>query len=174
MLVLAVLALVSANALAETGPPRPSWTHTRALTPAAPALLAEAAQRSSVIRTLLDDLERTDVVVYLSDSMYGSEGEPRAYLTFVTAAAGIRYLLVRIDPGRSLPCERIVWLGHELQHALEIAEAPEVRDADGVRQLYTRIGWEDREGQFETRHARATSDRIRNEMGGHGGGTSPR
>jgi len=173
MLILAVLALVSADALAEKRQPSP-WTHTRALTPGAAALLAEATERSPAIRKLVDDLERTDVVVYLSDSMSGFESESQAYLTFVAAAAGLRYLLVRVDPWRSQQSERIARLGHELQHATEIAQAPEVRDGDGVRRLYKHIGWEGQRGRFESSHAREVGDLVRNELAGHGRGTPPR
>ena len=33
-------------------------------------------------------------------------------------------------------------LGHELQHAVELAEAPAVEDAADYEQLYERIGYE--------------------------------
>lgn len=164
--VMLALAVVQAAAAAE--PPRPTWTHTRPVTVSAAALLAHAAERSSIIRGLLEDLERTDVVVYLTDSMAGLESEPRAYLRFVARAAGIRYLEVRIERWQAWPHERIACLGHELRHALEIAAAPDVVDAGGLSSLYRRIGWECDTGRFETHAARATGHRVRHQLTARG------
>jgi hypothetical protein len=129
-------------------------------------MLADAATRSSIVRSLLEDLERTDVVVYVSDSMSGLPGEPAAYLEFVSYAAGTRYLLVRIDRWKLSPSDRIIWLGHELQHALEVAADPDVKDAAGLARLYRRIGWEGQTGRFDTRGARDTGIRVRNQLTG--------
>jgi hypothetical protein len=41
-------------------------------------------------------------------------------------------------------------LGHELQHAVEIAERDEVRDEDAVRRLYKEIGRAGPRDSFET------------------------
>jgi hypothetical protein len=173
-LIVALLALSSAHALADKRAPPAPWTHTRALTPGAATLLAEATEQSAVIRMLVQGFEGTDVVVCLSDSMSGFAGEPRAYLVFLSAAGGLRYLLVRIDPWRTRPGERLVLLGHELEHAHEVAAAPDVRDAAGMAALYRHIGWERGKGRFETLDAQAIGNRIRNEMAGEGRGTSAR
>ncbi len=141
------------------------WSHVRAVTPGAADLLAQATGRSAVITALLDQLERTDVVVYLSDSMARTAGEPAASLRFMTSAAGIRYVHVLIHSWDAPPWERIAWLGHELQHALEIAKAPEVRDGEGVRRLYGRLGWKSPAG-FESAGALAMGERVRNELCG--------
>jgi predicted DNA-binding transcriptional regulator YafY len=39
-------------------------------------------------------------------------------------------------------------LGHELQHAMEIAAAPDVRDTVTLRALYLRIGYERTNGGY--------------------------
>ena len=165
-LILALVTIVTAHA-ATAGTPRPSsWKKTRALTSSATTMLADATERSSIVKSLLADLERTDVVVYVSDSMSGTAREVPAYLEFVSYAAGIRYLLVRIDRWKLTPSDRIMWLGHELQHALEIATAPDVKDTVGLAQLYRRIGREDRRGRFESDGARATGERVRIQLAG--------
>jgi hypothetical protein len=166
-LVLVLLTLSAAHPAVAGAATTTPWTHTRPLTPGAAALLADATTRSSIVRTLLQDLERTDVVVYLSDSMTGWAGEPRAYLSFVSSPASTRYLVVRIDHRRLAPFERIAWLGHELRHALEVAAAPDVKDAGGLTHLYRRIGWEDTKGRFESDAARAIGHRVRNQLFGH-------
>jgi hypothetical protein len=73
---------------------------------------------SPSFRALIERLETTDVVVFVQCARLRSrlDGE----LTFLAAAGGLRYVLVRI--GWDLPLERkIAVLGHELQHALEVA-----------------------------------------------------
>ena len=165
-LVLVLLTLAAAHPAVAGAATTPPWTHTRPLTPRAAALLADATTRSSIVRTLLRDLERSDVVVYLSDSMVGWAGEPRAYLSFVSSTASTRYLVVRIDRWRLAPLERIAWLGHELQHAMEVAAAPDVKDASGLTRLYRRIGWEDRKGRFESDRAQAIGHRVRDQLSG--------
>ncbi len=100
-------------------------------------LLQCGLEKSPTIRRLAAALEATDVVVLLelrNDMKVGS-GE----LRLMTAAAGVRRLLVRIDARNPLP-DRLKWLGHELQHALEVASAPEVRDNAAMVHLFTRIG----------------------------------
>jgi hypothetical protein len=166
MIALVLLALPVVD-VAAAGTPQPAWMHTRPLTPGATALLSDAARRSVMVRTLLETLEQTDVVVYVSDSMAGSEEEPPAYLTFLSRGGGIRRLLVRIAPSWSPPAEAIPPLGHELQHALEVARAPEVQNASTMAQLYRRIGWEGRTGRFETDRARAVGVLVRNQLAGY-------
>jgi hypothetical protein len=151
--IVCLLAFGTACLSAAGSAPAHPWTHTRPVTPGAASLLAEAAGRSPVVTSLLQDLEGTDVVVYLSDALSGSPGAPRAYLSFVAYAAGTRYLLIHVDRWRLQPAERAIWLGHELEHALEVAAAPEVRDAGTLADLYRRIGWQTVGGHFETEHA---------------------
>ena len=55
-------------------------------------------------------------------------------------------------------------LAHELQHAVEIAEHEEVRDAAGVRRLYVTIGREGATDEFETDAARSTERTVREEI----------
>lgn len=164
-----LVALTAARvAVTAPAPASPQWSHVRPLTPSAAQLVLDAAACSPAARNLLDALERTDVVVYVSDSMCGPEDDPPAYLRFVSRAAGLRYLSVYVDRYRISPTERIAFFGHELQHALEIAAAPGVRDSAGLRQLYRRIGWESGRDRFETDAARAVTTLVRNELAGFG------
>jgi hypothetical protein len=63
--------------------------------------------------------------------------------------------------------EAIPWFAHELQHAIEVAQAPEVTDARSLAQLYRRIGWEGQAGRFESNRARAIGNLVRNQLAGH-------
>ncbi len=136
------------------------WARTHPLSPGAIALLATAAERSSIVANLLEDIEQTDLVVYVSDSMPGFSAGPKSHMVFLSRDAAARYLLVRVDSRRLSPSEGIVALGHELHHALEVAAAPEVMDAAGMEQLYRRIGWESGSGRFETGGAKDTSQHV--------------
>lgn len=133
-LIAVVLTLFVAQAASAQAPPANPWTHTHPLSSSAIELLADATERSSIVASLLDELEQTDVVVYIVDSMPGVISGPTSYLAFLSLDATARYLLIRIDRFRLSPPERIVSLGHELQHALEVAAAPDVKGG-GCREV---------------------------------------
>jgi hypothetical protein len=97
------------------------------------------------------------VVVYLQEPMWSPAEE---------AVASTTYLLVQIARWNIAPSERAAWIGHELQHSLEIAAAPDVTDAVGLARLYEHLGWEGLPGRFESGLAKATGDRVRIELSG--------
>ena len=159
-----VLALFAAR-VALGDPDKPAtWTRTVPLSPSAAELLGSAPQRSPIVALLLRQLEDTDVSVYLADMKPTRNGTPASTLVYLSNEGATRYLLVRIDPWRVSMRERIALLGHELQHALEVAASPEVRDSGGLETLYRRIGWEWMRGQFETRAAQVMGNRVRAQL----------
>ncbi len=147
-----VLILVFLPALAaanERLTPRP-------VDPAAAEALGRAISRSSVVRSLVATLEASNVIVHIETVMRmpaGIVGTTR----FVTARSGYRY--VRIAISADLPHNaRTAILGHELQHACEVA-ASDAGDLAGMRQLFTLEGH--RIGEFyETASALETEKRI--------------
>jgi hypothetical protein len=102
------------------------------------------------------------VVVHL---VYDDHPEPGVvgHLAFTTSAGGVRYLRIAIVPHLS-GCDLIAILGHELQHAVEIADAPTVVDQASMAAFYDAIGAR-REGRatFDTADAVATGEQIRRE-----------
>jgi hypothetical protein len=144
---------------------RRSWTRTRGVTPSAQALVVEASQRSSIVAGLLSELEQSDLFVYVADAR-GAVSGPASCLSFMHDDGTSRYVLIRIDRSRLSSHERIIWLGHELQHALEVAAAPQVRDSNSLARLYRRIGWESVLNHFETLEASITGNRVRSEIHG--------
>jgi hypothetical protein len=166
-LVVAVVVVVAAgNGAASDAEPGVPVAHVRCLTHDAQGLLDMAIARSPVIRSFVERLEHSDVVVYLR---LPGESDPQAavsHLTFVAFAAGMRFLLVQIDPWRTIPCDRIALIGHELYHPLEIAQAPGVRDQATLRALYRRIGHEYSSGRFETEPVRMAGQRVRAKLEG--------
>jgi hypothetical protein len=158
----AVLMMV---ALAER--PASAAPHVRPLNAEARELLEELTAHSPTVRHLLDLLEASDVIVYVRHHMFADPMlDGRTGL--VRSTAPTRLLIVE------LPCARarmnqLVALGHELQHAVEIAEAPDVVDVPSITAYYRRIGV--RAGSapnaemFETDAAREISVQVRKELG---------
>ncbi len=124
------------------------------------SLLQEGASRSGTFRALLEALDRSDVIVYVQTLSLDRPGA----LLFVSASSGVRFLRILVRACGRPDDEMIAWLGHELQHAVEIAAAPEVRDDNGVLRLFHRIGLTSR-STCETKEAeqvwRAVLDEVR-------------
>jgi hypothetical protein len=99
-------------------------------------LLRQGVRDSPTFRTLVARLVRSDVVVYLQCLGYVNGG---GRLTFVGTGGGHRYVLVRLGRVPSTG-QQIALLGHELQHAVEIADAPEIVDAASMAHQYRRFG----------------------------------
>jgi hypothetical protein len=113
--------------------PRLRLTHSRL-----EQVVGHGRRQSPSFQALLDQLEATDIVVYVECARLPARVDGQ--LTFVTAAAGTRYVLVRI--AWDLPLARkIAILGHELQHALEIARSPDVVSAETMAAAYQRFGF---------------------------------
>lgn len=161
------LTLVTGHAaVASPTEPAPSlpWERTRPLSASAYALLETAAARSAIVQGLLDDIERTDLVVYIEDAMPGAFVGPKSAMTLVSGVTATRYLMIRIDSMRLALPGRIAALGHELYHALEVAASTEVRDNAGLASLYRRIGWETTPGRFESRGAQDATFQIARQL----------
>jgi hypothetical protein len=94
-------------------------------------------QLSPSLRALAEQVERSDVVVYLKVGRLPQRMDGQ--LTFLSTAAGLRYVMVEIAWERS-EVRRISTLGHELQHVLEIAERPDIVDAESMARAYSHFG----------------------------------
>ncbi len=163
----AVFFLLFMSALAADAPGAPvPWTHTRPTSPAARYLLQLATERSTSVRALVRELERTDLVVFLMFDVEAGGGSTPDYMTFLTDAAGSRLVLVRIYRRSDPLLAYVPTLAHELQHALELAAAPDVRDRETFARLFATIGWRTGGGQFETGRARAIEQHVRQELSG--------
>ena len=167
--------VVEARATARTAKPAASratapqydasmWTHVRPQSDEALRLIEKAAGVSESIVSMLATLESSDVVVYLADAISGAFTGPSSSLVYVTTEGTTRYLMIRIDFARVLANDRIAALGHELHHALEVAQAPEVRDSATLAGLYRRIGWERVADRFESAAAQDAERRVRREI----------
>jgi hypothetical protein len=101
-------------------------------------LIAQGMAQSPTFRRLVNQIERSDVIVYVDlrpdmrDSIGGS-------LRFLAKSATHRFLRVQVNRADT-PLWRVALLGHELQHAVEVAEAGEIASSNDMRALYRRIG----------------------------------
>ena len=141
-------------------PPAP-LPHVRPLDAAARELFRVGLLRSTSLAKLRDDLDRSNVVVYLSvECVLPTRGA----LRFVNRTAPSTYLLARIACTRSEE-ERIAAIAHELRHALEVAAAsPVITSAADFERLYRSIGFEWRKNEYETRAAQVTEVAVRQEL----------
>jgi hypothetical protein len=153
--IFALLLLPSVVAAGERLTPRP-------LDPIAVDAFARALARSAMVRSLVATLEASNVIVHIESSRQmpaGLAGTTR----FITARGGFRY--VRIAIGADLPRDaRVAILGHELQHACEVAESA-ADDVEGLRRMFAREGVRDGD-YFETMTALETEKRVRIELRG--------
>jgi len=116
---------VSAPAAASVDP------RVRCTSPPACNLLRDGVRRSPTLADLVERIERSDLIVYLR------LGEVRPGAMGVTQLIGsspfARFVLVTVKP-LAPALELLARLGHELQHVIEIAEAPGVCNDDSMRE----------------------------------------
>jgi hypothetical protein len=130
------------------------------------ALLAEGVKKSPTLRGLVERLNKSNVIVYVRMDVTSKQGTGR--LTFLTANAGFRYLVVHVPTGVS-KVKQIVALGHDMQHAVVVADAPTVTDLQSFRREFERIGSVSSNGRdlsFASPAAVETKNRIQRELAG--------
>lgn len=144
----------------------PQLTHVRPTTASLARALEAGLERSELMRQLTERLEVSDVVVYITEEPL-LPSRWNGYLSFQSASGGQRYLLVHV-PSYRPQIELISVIGHELQHAVEIAEAPAVTDSRSLARHYQQVGFDvtlDRSGsRFESRGAIDAGQRVRRDV----------
>jgi hypothetical protein len=129
------------------------------------SLVAEGLHRSRTFAGLVTALNHSDVIVYIESVMILPKGT-MGRLTMMPRAGEYRYLRVQIRAELSRP-EAIALIGHELQHAMEIAGATEVRDTPAMIRLYERIGHASTgEHAYDTDAAQDMGRTVRRELAG--------
>lgn len=136
------------------------------------ALIDEGLWRSGTLQRMIEEVAASDVIVYVSRTAL--EGTLRGALRFVGAGAGGgRYLLIELNDdlgaGLDAPTDRVVGiatLAHELQHALEVAEAADVQDLDAFEAFFSQVGTERRRDVVDTEAAQLVGEQVYFEMTG--------
>jgi hypothetical protein len=136
--------------------------HVRSTSRCVPALLRTGFAQSPTFARLLARLERSDVLVYIEE-VPRLPGALEGRLLLQPTAHGFRYLRIEIALGGS-PSDKIALIGHELRHAVEVAEAASVVDELGLAALYRRIGVDHGNNLFDTIEAQNTGRQIAREL----------
>jgi len=124
------------------------------------ALIASGIERSVTFRDLNTRLDNGDVTVYVRFSP--CTGVP-ACLVWAGSGAGSRRLLVKLDRFGRSPDELTALLAHELQHANEVASAPDVIDLRSFQKAFASRGWKHGAG-FETEEATRVTKKVAAEL----------
>lgn len=143
-----------------------TYPHVRPVGESAARLLEAGRARSLTIRTLIDALDASPVIVHV-EQRRTSPGDPPGALRFITRAGVHRYLRITIDI--LLPLNQaLALIGHELQHAVEVAGAGWVVDSSSMETLYEAIGEPCRSGlrRFDTAAARYVGRLVLDELRG--------
>lgn len=164
---LTLLAMIVAET-APTPPPEPPVAvrsaRVRTADPRTAKLLVQGLQRSDTIRRLVSELEQREVIAYLAMQPALRKGLAGT-LTWITATPTHRYVRISISPDMSTDMA-IATLGHELQHALEVASAPEIVDARTLEQFYREHGdvSQQQTNGWDTEAARLVGQDVRREL----------
>jgi len=139
--------------------------HVRGVGPHMTKLIAEGLRRSGTFAQLVLALNQSDVIVYVETGR-GLPSTISGRLLLAAGPNGQRYLRIQVA-GNTRPNELIALLGHELRHALEVAESPQVRDERTLIALYERIGHPGSgQHRYDTAAAQDTGRQVRFELAG--------
>jgi hypothetical protein len=136
--------------------------HLRPLHKDAARIVADGMAHSATFRSLANALEQSDVIVYVElrpDMQEGVGGS----LRFLARSATHRFLRIQLSLSDST-LWRVALLGHELQHAVEVANAPDVDSSESLRALYRRIGVATGPDSYDSVAARQVGYVVRDEL----------
>ncbi|MCX6551104.1 MAG: hypothetical protein NTY02_08875 [Acidobacteria bacterium] len=151
------LALAGPAAAAEPS----AATHVRPINAAGAALMADAQQKSQTIRDLVATLEASDVIAYVRPASR-QVGEVESDLRFLASSKVQRFVLIKIGSDRSAD-RQVELLGHELRHAVEVAQAKWVKDGRDFGRFYVMIG----SSAYDNGHPYETADAHKAELAVH-------
>lgn len=119
---------------------------------------------SPSFRRLVDRIGASDLIVYIERQSLRSQGLAGT-TRFVVRAGSVRYVRIAIDStlvGRGSGAI----LGHELQHAVELADAPWAVDRDTVQRLFRTIGHQSSGSgdRYDTNDAVMMGERVGREL----------
>jgi hypothetical protein len=106
------------------------------------ALLEEGRERSPKFRSLVDAIDQSTGIVYVEFGYCAFGHLEGCLLRHIAMTRGDRYLRVLIirDKNRLSHDRLLSVIAHELQHALEVIEHPEVVDPTTMETMFHEIG----------------------------------
>jgi len=167
LLVTAALCVVMMTAAAAAGSTKDGGPRLRPQDSRSKDVLREGMARSATFRALVERIEASTVIVYLSVNP-ALKPNLAGQLTWMTRAGGYRYVRASIGPDQPLN-QMIATVAHELRHAIEVIDDESVTDETTLIELYRRIGHQDTTlspNRWETVAAQETGQRVRRELTG--------
>jgi hypothetical protein len=136
----------------------------RVLTPCLTTLVEDAKAASSTVRALVRRIEQSNLIVYVRCVAF-NHASFVGRLVFLSTIGGQRYIVIELrnpEPWHS----QAATMGHELQHAVEIADAPWVQNAAGMAHYYRQAGITvgTRPLTFDTDAAKQVGLRVQREL----------
>jgi len=144
-----------------------SIPHLRPLDRGLRELIAIGVRDSPSFRALVERINASDVIVYVRCGRHLRPGVT-GQMTFAGSSAGFRYIVVAIEPV-GFPERRLATLGHELRHAVEVADTPSIVDVRSLGVAYGQMGRSSRLGVvtiFDTDAAIETGVQVWREVAG--------
>jgi hypothetical protein len=139
------------------------FRHVRTTNTNVQRLLETGVDKSPTFASLLGRLNASDVIVYIEQTT-SMPKTLEGRLLLMPLANQQRYLRIQITRYGS-PDELIALIGHELRHAIEVADAPDVRDETALERLYRRIGvGSAAQHSYDTDAARTIGRQVRKEL----------
>jgi hypothetical protein len=131
-------------------------------------LIDRGIYESETLALLVSNLQASDVIAFIRcDSQLGRRMS--GYLSFVSATDVYRYVLIRVGCVGARGRQTAV-IGHELRHAIEVADTPAIVDISSFHREYSRIGFlsnfasGDHVMSYETDNAKQAGARILHEL----------
>lgn len=125
-------------------------------------LMRRGFRESHTFARLVTRLQRSDVIVYIQDVPM-LPGALEGRMMMLPKVHSHRYVRIQVSL-RGTPEDAIAVLGHELQHAVEIADAVEVQNTDALVRLYRRIGLRTGPHVYDTVAAQEAGRSVRREL----------
>lgn len=128
------------------------------------AAIKEGLERSPSFRAIVNRISELDVIVY-AESQPLLRGKLSGTMTWVTATKEFRYVRVSLNPDLNT-WQLIASLGHELQHVVEVGEAPSIVSERTMSDYY-RIAGQERyvqSDEWDTEAAQRAGEVVRREV----------
>jgi hypothetical protein len=136
--------------------------HVRATDRMVRSMLRIGFEQSPTFAALMRRLELSDLTVYIEE-VDRLPGALEGRLVLLPSAHGFRYVRIQVAR-RGTRSDMIALIGHELRHAVEVAEALEVTSERQLAALYRRIGISQGPDVYDTHEARETGRRVLKEL----------
>jgi hypothetical protein len=115
----------------------PSERHVRATEPKILSLIDAGLSHSATFRRLVATLNESDVIVYVDPKL--TRQALGGYLAHNIVAQGdYRYLHIAVET-QGAERRLVSLLAHELQHAIEVAQTPDARDAESLERMFVQL-----------------------------------